>query len=1224
MAGAGRRMAAVGPALALLLAMSASLANPSSAHMSPRSCPADPQPGQAPGSRDGSCALPPPLMAEPGAAHGDAGDVCDDATADFVGEAAGAGRYIVRFRDYRMQREHEVRVAALLGGPEAGAASWLRRRNKAAAHPTDFGLMAITPGRAGEAVKELLLAQPWVKAIGLDRQLTRSLTWGADESGGGGDGDGSSSGATEGLRVNRACAGEEGGAGCLQKPPGRLLTRPTLGLHGRGDDDPGAEDAAANATAHRRLLFPVMGASSRSVTKLFEADKLWAAGYKGAGIRMGVFDTGVRSDHPAVKNVKERSNWTHEPTLADGLGHGSFVAGVISSIDPNCPGFAPEVDLHTFRVFTNDQVSYTSWFLDAFNYAIATEMHIVNLSIGGPDYLDEAFVDKVMEITSNGLIMVSAIGNDGPHYGTLNNPADQNDVIAVGGIDFQQNIASFSSRGMSTWELPGGYGRAKPDVTAYGKDVSGSKIQGGCRTLSGTSVASPVVAGAVCLLASVVPAEARPRLLNPASMKQALVEGAVPGPGQHMYEQGQGRMSVINSMAILKTYKPRASAVPAKVDLTNCPFMWPFCKQSLFADAMPVVINMTVLNGMGVQGDFEGRPVFIPDSGNGKYLQVDFAHSERLWPWSGFLALYLTVSPEGRSVRGQASGRVEFTIKSPPYPRETATQTSKVSVPVKVNIIPTPPREQRVLWDQFHSIRYPPGYIPRDNLDVHADILDWHGDHPHTNFKDMYNFLTDAGYFVEVLGRPFTCFDAQRYGTLMLVDSEEEYYSEEVHKLQADVAELGMGLLVFGEWYNRAMMEKMRFYDDNTRSWWTPYTGGANVPALNDLLAPYGIALGEAVLTGTVALGGSSFKYLSGASLNRFPMDGHVHRALLSDRAPGQATAGAAVHVSRFSGGMKAGAASAEHPVLGLTSHGKGRIAVMGDASCLDSSHQVNNCFILLRQLLEFTSGGRESTQLFTATTRLHEPLGSIGDRLPQRRVDVNFKDVSTVLNFPATCDEAMDAKAWELRTRFMHTTQETALLAQRGVGDYGHLPAPPGDASAVEGRDAAAAAAVRAEEEQQPVLLEDPPDPVVQRQNEVMAKAAQVQTAMERDMRLRAAGGGPRGPPSHPAGHHGRAESGTAGQAARPQPLDWTHIGQPHDHGVDPMAGQPLIMGKGDGIGLRDLPNFSHVHFSHGLAVAGAILVLLLWRVSRRSRSGTPTHRAAGNQRAYRRIFGR
>lgn len=45
----------------------------------------------------------------------------------------------------------------------------------------------------------------------------------------------------------------------------------------------------------------------------------------------------------------------------------------------------------------------------------------------------------------------------------------------------------------------------QPDVVAYGRDVLGSRIQGGCRSLSGTSVASPVVAGAVCLLASVIP-----------------------------------------------------------------------------------------------------------------------------------------------------------------------------------------------------------------------------------------------------------------------------------------------------------------------------------------------------------------------------------------------------------------------------------------------------------------------------------------------------------------------------------------------------------------------------------------------------------------------------------------------------------------------------------------------------------------------------------------------
>ena len=87
--------------------------------------------------------------------------------------------------------------------------------------------------------------------------------------------------------------------------------------------------------------------------------------------------------------------------------------------------------------------------------------------------------------------------------------ADQNDVIGIGGIDYADQIASFSSRGMSTWELPLGYGRSKPDVMAYGRDVQGSRIGGGCRSLSGTSVASPVVAGAMCLLASVVPEDKR-------------------------------------------------------------------------------------------------------------------------------------------------------------------------------------------------------------------------------------------------------------------------------------------------------------------------------------------------------------------------------------------------------------------------------------------------------------------------------------------------------------------------------------------------------------------------------------------------------------------------------------------------------------------------------------------------------------------------------------------
>lgn len=59
----------------------------------------------------------------------------------------------------------------------------------------------------------------------------------------------------------------------------------------------------------------------------------------------------------------------------------------------------------------------------------------------------------------------------------------------------------------------------------------------------------------------------------------------------------------------------------------------------------------------------------------------------------------------------------------------------------------------------------------------------------------------------------------------MLVDSEEEFYEEEIKKLHRDVEQHGLGLIVFGDWYNVDTMVKMRFFDDNTRSWWTPVTG---------------------------------------------------------------------------------------------------------------------------------------------------------------------------------------------------------------------------------------------------------------------------------------------------------------------------------------------------------------------------------------------------------------
>lgn len=97
----------------------------------------------------------------------------------------------------------------------------------------------------------------------------------------------------------------------------------------------------------------------------------------------------------------------------------------------------------------------TSWFLDAFNYAIIKRLHVINLSNGGPDFMDQPFVEKVNELSANGILLVSAIGNDGPVYGTLNNPADMADVLGVGGVDANGDVSTFSSRGVTAmvWQI---------------------------------------------------------------------------------------------------------------------------------------------------------------------------------------------------------------------------------------------------------------------------------------------------------------------------------------------------------------------------------------------------------------------------------------------------------------------------------------------------------------------------------------------------------------------------------------------------------------------------------------------------------------------------------------------------------------------------------------------------------------------------------------------------
>lgn len=128
----------------------------------------------------------------------------------------------------------------------------------------------------------------------------------------------------------------------------------------------------------------------------------------------------------------------------------------------------------------------------------------------------------------------------------------------------------------------------------------------------------------------------------------------------------QGKIDLSASKTVLQNYsKPRASVVPAKVDFTDCPYMWPYCVQPMYAGAQPIIFNATILNGMGVWGNVS-QPKWFPGDEGGKLLDVQFEYSEELWPWSGHVSLFVVVKDQGREFSGTATGTVRFTVESPP------------------------------------------------------------------------------------------------------------------------------------------------------------------------------------------------------------------------------------------------------------------------------------------------------------------------------------------------------------------------------------------------------------------------------------------------------------------------------------------------------------------------------------------------------------------------------
>ena len=184
-------------------------------------------------------------------------------------------------------------------------------------------------------------------------------------------------------------------------PPNSHPPPPPAASSARASDTGNTSRRVCDSPTSRRLLSPVVHRGDEltsssaahahgtpSTASRLHADALWRLGYRGGGVHVAVFDTGLGDSQPLLPNVAERVNWTDEDDVDDRVGHGTFVASVIgaasSAAGSACRGLAPDATLHVFKVFNSKQLSYTSWFLDAFDYVLAKgTIHILNLSIGG-------------------------------------------------------------------------------------------------------------------------------------------------------------------------------------------------------------------------------------------------------------------------------------------------------------------------------------------------------------------------------------------------------------------------------------------------------------------------------------------------------------------------------------------------------------------------------------------------------------------------------------------------------------------------------------------------------------------------------------------------------------------------------------------------------------------------------------------------------------------------
>lgn len=290
------------------------------------------------------------------------------------------------------------------------------------------------------------------------------------------------------------------------------------------------------------------------------APAAWAAGFTGAGVSVAVLDTGVDATHPDLAGkVAEARNFTEVADARDTVGHGTHVASTIAGTGAasggKYRGVAPDATLLDGKV-CEDAGCTDSAILAGMQWAaVEKKAAVVNMSLSGWDTPEVDPVEEAVQTLTaqTGTLFVLAAGNDGSD-GSVGSPASADAGLAVGAVDRDDELADFSSRGPRV-----GDDALKPDITAPGVDIVAARSADGFIgdpvgdryvTLSGTSMATPHVAGSAALLAQQHPGWRADRL------KATLMAAAKPHPDQTAYQQGAGRVDVAHAITQQITSDP--------------------------------------------------------------------------------------------------------------------------------------------------------------------------------------------------------------------------------------------------------------------------------------------------------------------------------------------------------------------------------------------------------------------------------------------------------------------------------------------------------------------------------------------------------------------------------------------------------------------------------------------------------------------------------------------